>query len=186
MWIFWHLTEEQKYIWTWGEIQQAFWYFAEGSAWLLGLIYPSGWIQLDVDTNDGLLVLVDQTHQLLCVSSLHQHNRTGEGVGLSQLRVWSVFRTRREPHTSMNVTFQWFLPWLSFCTHLSSSIGIIADVKNNSSSSFVQSHAGLKTNTHTLKCWYVVRDNNSKATENIISVSRRTVYIGAVNASEHH
>lgn len=69
------------------EIHHALWYFLEGLACLLCLIYPSRWIQHDVDLNDGLLVLVNQTHQLLCVIRLHQHNRTREGVGFPQLRV---------------------------------------------------------------------------------------------------
>lgn len=42
---------------------------------------------MDVNTNDGLLILVDQIHQLLRVISFHQHNGTGERVGLPQLRV---------------------------------------------------------------------------------------------------
>lgn len=94
-----------------------------------------------------------------------------------------AFKTRREPHTRMKVTFRGFLPGLFFRTHLSSSISIIADVKNNSLSSFVQSHAGLNKHTH-IKVLNVVRD--TKATENISSVTKRTVYVGAVNGSKHH
>lgn len=49
--------------------------------------YPSGRLHHDLDANVCLLVLVDQTHQLLSILRLHQHDRTGKGVCFSQLCV---------------------------------------------------------------------------------------------------
>lgn len=52
-----------------------------------------------LDANVGLLVLVDQAHQLLCVLSIHQHHRTrreGKGVCLSELAVACLGRKERK------------------------------------------------------------------------------------------
>ncbi|TNN65006.1 hypothetical protein EYF80_024745 [Liparis tanakae] len=44
-------------------------------------------------------------------------------------------------------------PQLCPCTHLSRSVGVIADIKDNSLSSFVQRHAGLKETTRSGHGW---------------------------------
>lgn len=49
--------------------------------------YPSRLLHNDLNANFGLLVLVDQTHQLLSILRLHQHDGTGKGVCFSQLCV---------------------------------------------------------------------------------------------------
>lgn len=49
--------------------------------------YPY-WIgRHDIDVDFGLLVLVDQAHQLLGGLGLYQHDRTGQGVRVAQLCV---------------------------------------------------------------------------------------------------
>lgn len=133
------------------EIPQAFWYFVEGFACLLCLKYPLRWIQHDVDTDDGLLVLVDQTHQLLCIISLHQHDGTGKGVGLPQLCVMHCVQNKKRSTHRYEFLFISMLQryfWSCLHTHLSSSIGVITDIKNNSLSSFIQSHASLNKQTN--------------------------------------
>lgn len=44
-------------------------------------------LHLDLNDNFGLLVLVDQIHQLLSIIILHQHDWTGKGVRFLQLCV---------------------------------------------------------------------------------------------------
>lgn len=48
--------------------------------------YQCRWLHHDLNTNFGLLVLVDQPHQLLCIVSLDQHDWTGKRVCFPQLQ----------------------------------------------------------------------------------------------------
>lgn len=49
--------------------------------------HPYCWRRHDLDVDFGLLVLVDQAHQLFGGLGLYQHDGTGQGVRVSQLYV---------------------------------------------------------------------------------------------------
>lgn len=119
------------------------------------LTHPSQSWWHALDANVGLLVLVDHTHQLLGILSIHQHDRTGKGVRLSEL---AVACSGREEQKIQSVRF-----WLqraacmhddslkseavsaaiAVCGHLGCSVGIVTDVEDHSLGSFVEGHAGL-------------------------------------------
>lgn len=47
--------------------------------------HPFGHLHHDVDVDAGLLVLVDQAHQLLCVAGTHQNHGPRQRVQILQL-----------------------------------------------------------------------------------------------------
>ena len=136
----------------------------------------------DLNANFGLLVLVNQAHQLLSVLRPHQHHWTRKGVCFPQLCERDAQKTNNECVVFFSpFAVFWFLQFAIFwyisiyileCflrmwhSHLGGSIGIITDIKYHSLSSLIQCHASLKEETrerqelktkHTAPNWDISR-----------------------------
>lgn len=118
------------------------------------LTHLGGSTMISIRTLASSFLLTKPINSSASSASTSTTGRGRESVSRSCVSVFVcvvVIKAGRERHRNMSVTFLCFFFCITYClclhTHLSSSVGIITDIKDNSLSSFVQCHASLKETT---------------------------------------